>query len=163
MLHGEEVCKRHQAALVELHLAVHGKEHRQHIGEAEAPPQAAAQSGKIAELHPHNVLDCLLNCILGIPVQPRMLLQLAQGDHGTDGEALLGFFDGVKPQAAEVDGGLHGAPSHFQPQHSAEDSAAALLVQRPRFLQTLRPDIVFDGKHMVLLCIRAFVPIFLSV
>ena len=92
---------------------------RNTVREAEAPPQAAAQGGKIAELHPHDVLDCVLNRILGVLVQPRMLLQLAQGDHGADGEALLGFLDGVKPQAAEVDGGLHGAPSHFQPQHSA--------------------------------------------
>ena len=163
MLHGEEGFKRHQTAPIQLHLAVHGKEHRQHIGEAKAPPQAAAQGGKIAELNAHNVPYSVLNRILGVLVQPRMLLQLAQGDHGTDGEALLGFFNGVKPQVTEVNGGLHGAPSHFQPQHSAQNPAAALLIQRPCVLQTLRPDIVFDGKHMVLLCIRAFVPIFLSV
>ena len=76
-----------------------------------------------------------------------MLLDLAQGDHGPEGKLLVRLLDGVKAEAAQVDGGGDVEVLHLEPEHPAQDAGAALLVQLPGFLEGLGLDIGLDLDH----------------
>ena len=78
-----------------------------------------------------------------------MKLQLPQGHHGSDGKLVLRFLNGIQPQVTQIDGGADGAPAHLQPQHSADDPAAPVLVQRVSLLQALGANIILYVHHDV--------------
>ena len=56
--------------------------------------------------------------------------------------------DIAKAQILQVNGGIHPAVLHFQPQHTAQDYVGAFLDQIIGLLGSLRSKIVFDGKHI---------------
>mgnify|MGYP007127281493 CR=1 FL=1 len=56
-----ERLQGHAPSMVQLHLGIQNQQQGEHVGEAEAAPQAAAHSSQIAELHAHNVAQALLN------------------------------------------------------------------------------------------------------
>ena len=85
---------------------------------------------------------------VGVGSKPRMLLQLAQGDHSADGKAILGLLNGIQSQTGKVDGGADIDGFHLQPDHAAQNAVWLFLVQLPRFLQTFCP-LIFSDRHHV--------------
>ena len=57
-----------------------------------------------------------------------MQFQIAQGHHGADGETVLVLFDGVQAQLAQVDGGVDHAAAQTKPEHTAQNTAAFILI-----------------------------------
>ena len=77
-----------------------------------------------------------------------MFLHRAQRNHRADGKLMIIFLNVVQAQIAKINGGLDIAATHLQPEHTADDAAAPVLVQRVGFLQTLRPQIFLYGHHL---------------
>ena len=147
VLGSSKLLQGNQAALVQFYAAVHSQQLGQHIRKAKPAPDAAAHRGQIPELNSHNVPNRSCHSPLGILIQPRVQLQLPQGHHGADGKLLFGFFNGVQPQVAQVNGGLDAALAHLHPKHSADDSVSPALVQLIGLFQALNPNIVAYVHH----------------
>ena len=96
--HVHKPFQRHDAAFVQLDVAVHGKKCRDDVGEAHATPQASAGRSAVAELHANDVLERRLDGAAGIGVKAGVGFHLAQGGHGADAEFLVGLLDSVPYQ-----------------------------------------------------------------
>ena len=147
--------QRHDAALIQLHRAVHGQEQGQHIRKAKPAVDAAADGGQVAQLHAHDVAQRFPDGSVGKGFQSGVGLQLAQGDHRPNGKARIRFLDRVQPQAGQVDGCADIDGLHLEPDHAAQDAVGLFLVELPGFFQTFGPFVFSDRHHVQ-------VPLFLS-
>ena len=145
--HVHEPLQGHDAAFVQLDVAVHGKKRRDDVGKAHATPQASAERGAVTELHAHDVLERRLDGAAGIGVKAGVGFHLTQGYHGADAELLVGLLDGVQAPIAQVNGGAEGMVAHLQPHHARHHAIALLLVQLPSLLQALRANIFLKGNN----------------
>ena len=87
----------------------------------------------------------LPHCPLGVGSQPFVQLQLAEGDHGPDGKALLRLLNGVQPQAGKIGGGADVDVFHLEPDHAAQHPVGLFLVELPGFLQAFCFFVFSDG------------------
>ena len=140
--------QRHDAALIQLHRAVHGQEQGQHIRKAKPAVDAAADGGQVAQLHAHDVAQRFPDGSVGKGFQSGVGLQLAQGDHRPNGKARIRFLDRVQPQAGQVDGCADIDGLHLEPDHAAQDAVGLFLVELPGFFQTFGPFVFSDRHHM---------------
>ena len=152
--HVHEPLQGHDAAFVQLDVAVHGEKRRDDVGEAHATPQASAERGAVAELDAHDILERRLDGAAGIGVKAGVGFHLAQGDHGADAELLVGLLDGIQAQIAQVDGGAKGMVAHLHPHHAGHHAIALLLVQLPSLLQALRANVFLKGNNGAPRCLR---------
>ena len=77
-----------------------------------------------------------------------MLLHLAQGGHGANAEFLVGFFDLVEAQIAQIDGGAEGVGAHFHPHGAGHDAVVLFLVELPGFVEGLRALVFLEGNNV---------------
>ena len=158
LLHLCELLQRDHAALVQFYVSIHGQEHRQHVGKAEAAEDAAAHGGHIAELNAYDVFHGPADGSLRIFIQGGVLLQCPQGNHSADGKFFGGFLNGIQPQVAQVDGGGDGDAAHFQPQHAAENAVSSVLVQVIGLVKALDPHVILNRQHRRNLLVGIFGP-----
>lgn len=77
-----ELLQRHPSGVVQLYLGIQSQQQGEHIGEAEAAPQASTHGSQIAELHAHDVAQALLHGTLGQLIEAVVALHRAQRHHG---------------------------------------------------------------------------------
>ncbi len=127
---------------VEFDVTIHGKENREDVGKAHAAPQASAERCAVAELHAHDVFEGGFHRTAGIGGEAWMLLHLAQGDHGANAKFLVGFFDLVETQIAQIDGGAEGG-CPFSSTWCRPRCGCVFLVELPGFVEGLRALVFF--------------------
>ena len=145
--HFGKLRQRDDTALIELNRGVHREEQREHVRKAEPAVDAPAERCGIPKLHADDVAQRFAHGAVCIGVQRRVRFERAQRDHGADGEFFRRLFDRVKAETGEVDRRADGGVLHFEPEHTAEDAARALLVERPRFLERGGADVFANGDH----------------
>ena len=77
-----------------------------------------------------------------------MLFHLAQGDHGSNAEFLVGLFDFVQAQIAQVDGRAEGVVAHLHPHGAGDDAVALFLVELPGLFEALRALVFLEGNNV---------------
>ncbi len=143
-----KICQRHLARVVQRDPRIQRKEQSQHIGKAEPAPQAAAERRAVAELHADDVLDRFLHGALREFCESLVQLERAQRHHRADAVFGIGFLNFVQSQIAQVDRRADLPLVHLEPQHAAQHHIIFLLTKRVSLVQTLRPYILIDRKHL---------------
>ena len=120
----------------------------EYVGKTVAAENTAADRRQIAELHADNMAHGFTHGIMRIFVQSRIRFQIAQRNHRADGKLAVCFFNGVEFEIGKVDGDIHIARLHFQPEHAADDAVCLFLVQFICFFQRLHFTNFFNCKHI---------------
>ena len=126
--HVHELGERHATGARQLNIRIEREEGGEHVREAKAAVDAAANRGGVAQLHAHDIVDRKLKDMVDKRVEPSMALELAQRAHGTDAKLGLGLLDLIESAGRKVNRRRHATRTQAHPDAAAHNLVVAVLL-----------------------------------